>query len=68
MARDLSDWLGLTPGQYSTAGKTKLTGISTRGNTYVRTLFIHGALSTLHVSRSIEESFAHISRSCTSLT
>ena len=30
----------------STGGKTKLTGISKLGNTYVRTLFIHGARST----------------------
>ena len=52
-ARDLSAWLGLTPGQYSTGGKTKLTGISKRGNTYVRTLFIHGArASCQHLDRS----------------
>ncbi|HYW76374.1 MAG TPA: IS110 family transposase [Gammaproteobacteria bacterium] len=52
-ARDLSAWLGLVPRQYSTGGKTTLLGISKRGNTYVRRLFIHGARSCLmHLDRS----------------
>lgn len=51
-ARDLSAWLGLTPGQYSTGGKTQLTGISKRGNSYVRKLLIHGARScSMHLDR-----------------
>ena len=41
--RDLSAWLGLVPKQHSTGGKTKLLGISKRGNRYLRTMFIHGA-------------------------
>jgi transposase len=41
--RDLAAWLGLVPKQYSTGGKTKLLGISKRGNRYLRTMFIHGA-------------------------
>jgi transposase len=32
---------------YSTGGKQKLLGISKRGNTYLRTLFIHGARAVL---------------------
>lgn len=52
-ARDLSAWLGLTPGQYSTGGKTHLTGISKRGNSYVRKLLIHGARSCcMHLDRA----------------
>lgn len=52
-ARDLSAWLGLTPGQYCTGGKTKLTGISERGNAYILTLLVHGArVSCLHLDRS----------------
>lgn len=52
-ARDLSAWLGLTPGQYSTGGKTHLTGISKRGNSYVRKLLIHGARScSMHLDRT----------------
>lgn len=45
--RDLAAWLGLVPRQHSTGGKPKLLGISKRGNTYVRTLFIHGARAVL---------------------
>jgi transposase len=41
--RDLAAWLGLTPRQHSTGGKTKLLGISKRGNKYLRTQLIHGA-------------------------
>lgn len=33
-ARDLAAWPGLTPRQHSTGGKTKLLGISKRGNGY----------------------------------
>lgn len=45
--RDLGAWLGLVPRQYSTGGKTKLLGISKRGNRYLRMLFIHGARAAL---------------------
>ena len=48
--RDLAAWLGLTPRQHSTGGKTKLLGISKRGNKYLRTQLIHGARAI--VSRS----------------
>ena len=47
--RDLSAWLGLVPRQLSTGGTTKLIGISKRGNTYLRKLFIHGARAVLHL-------------------
>ncbi|MER9121250.1 transposase [Mesorhizobium sp. M0954] len=46
-ARDLGSWLGLVPRQYSTGGKSRLLGISKRGNTYLRTLLIHGAHAAL---------------------
>jgi transposase len=45
--RQLSAWLGLVPRQHSTGGKTKLLGISKRGDTYLRTLLIHGARSAI---------------------
>lgn len=51
--RDLSAWIGLTPAEYSTGGKTHLLGISKRGNNYVRRLLIHGARSCLmHLDRA----------------
>ena len=45
--RDLAAWLGLTPRQHSTGGRTKLLGISKRGNKYLRTQLIHGARAAL---------------------
>lgn len=46
-ARQLSAWLGLVPRQDSSGGKPRLLGISKRGDTYLRTLLIHGARSVL---------------------
>lgn len=47
--RDLSAWLGLVPRQISTGGKSKLIGISQRGNTFLRKLFVHDAWTVLHL-------------------
>jgi len=41
--REFAAWLGLVPRQHSTGGKARLLGISKRGNSYLRRLFIHGA-------------------------
>jgi transposase len=41
--RQLAAWLGLVPRQHSSGGKQVLLGISKRGDTYLRTLLIHGA-------------------------
>jgi transposase len=45
--RQFAAWLGLVPRQNSSGGKTNLLGISKRGDTYLRTLLIHGARSVL---------------------
>lgn len=45
--RQLAAWLGLVPKQHSSGGKTNLQGISKRGDTYLRTLLIHGARSVI---------------------
>ena len=45
--RQFAAWLGLTPRQYSSGGKTKLGRISRRGDAYLRTLLVQGAKSTL---------------------
>ena len=45
--RELAAWLGLTPREHSTGGKQRLYGISKRGDTYLRTLLIHGARISL---------------------
>ena len=44
--RDMAAWLGIVPSQHSTGGKPTLGGISKRGNTYLRQLFIQGAQSS----------------------
>jgi transposase len=45
--REFAAYLGLVPRQSGTGGRVKLLGISKRGDTYLRTLFIHGARSVL---------------------
>jgi transposase len=45
--RHLAAWLGLVPRQYSSGGKSRLSGISKRGDIYLRTLLIHGARAVL---------------------
>ena len=46
--RQLAAWIGLVPAQSSSGGKTTLLGISKRGDTYLRTLLIHGARSVIY--------------------
>lgn len=48
--RQFAAFLGLVPRQQSTGGKTRLLGISKRGDAYVRTLLIHGARASLITS------------------
>jgi transposase len=45
--REFAAWLGLVPAQSGTGGKVRLFGISKRGDTYMRTLLIHGARAVL---------------------
>jgi transposase len=52
--RQFSAWLGLTPRQHSSGGKTRLGRISLRGNVYLRTLLIQGARSTLQAAMNRE--------------
>ncbi len=46
--RDMAAWLGLVPSQHSSGGKERLGHISKRGDTYLRTLLIHGARSVIN--------------------
>ena len=45
--RQLSAWLGLVPKEHSSGGKTRLLGISKRGDRYLRSLFVHGGRSVV---------------------
>ena len=49
--REFCAWLGLVPRQTGTGGKVRLGPISKRGDTYLRTLLIHGARSVLSRSK-----------------
>jgi transposase len=45
--RRFASWLGLTPREYSSGERRRLGGISKRGDSYLRTLLVHGARSAL---------------------
>lgn len=45
--REFAAFVGLVPRQSGTGGKIKLLGISKRGDTYLRTLLIHGARAVM---------------------
>jgi transposase len=45
--REFAAYIGLVPKQSGSGGKVNLLGISKRGDTYLRTLLIHGARSVL---------------------
>jgi transposase len=45
--REFAAFVGLVPRQSGTGGQVKLLGISKRGDTYLRTLLIHGARSVM---------------------
>lgn len=57
--RQFGAWLGLTPRQHSSGGKTRLGRISLRGNIYLRTLLIQGARSTLQSALRADPSKAN---------
>jgi len=46
--RQFAAWLGLTPRQHSSGGKSRLGGITKRGDPYLRSLLVQGARSVLH--------------------
>lgn len=46
--RQFAAWPGLTPTQRSSGGKTRLGGITKRGDTYLRTLLVQGARAVMH--------------------
>jgi len=46
--RQVAAWLGLVPKQHSSGGKQNLLGMSKRGDSYLRTLLIHGARSVIY--------------------
>jgi len=57
--RQLAAWMGLVPAQSSSGGKTNLLGISKRGDTYLRTLLIHGARSAVRAFQGKQDQSAN---------
>lgn len=48
--RQLSAWLGLVPGQYSSGGKARLGRITKAGDAYLRSLLVLGARAVLNAA------------------
>jgi transposase len=59
--REFAAWLGLVPGQVGTGGKTRLTAISKRGDSYLRTLLVHAARAVLFHAKEPGEWLSKIS-------
>lgn len=53
--RQLAAWMGLVPRQHSSGGKQNLLGISKRGDTYLRTLMVHGARAVIRFAENKAE-------------
>ena len=53
--RHFSAWLGLVPKQNSSGGKDQLLGISKRGDTYLRSLLIHGARAVIQFAHQRDD-------------
>jgi transposase len=58
--RELAAWLGLVPRQTGSGGRIRLLGISKRGDTYLRTLLIHGARSVLLHAKAPDPWITHL--------
>ena len=50
--RHFAAWLGLVPKQDSSGERERMSGISKRGDAYLRTLLVHGARSVTLAARS----------------
>lgn len=57
--RAVSASIGLVPRQHSSGGKHNLLGISKRGDSYLRTLLIHGARAVMRVSANKDTPLAN---------
>ena len=47
--RGFAAWLGITPRQHSSGGKDRLGQITRQGDSYLRTLLVHGARAYLRI-------------------
>jgi transposase len=63
--RDFAASLGLTPRQHSTGGRERLLGISKRGDSYLRTLLVHGARAVVRYTGGKVDNLSHWIRQLT---
>jgi transposase len=57
--RELAAWIGMVPKEHSTGGRQKLLGISKRGNSYLRRLFVQGARAVMQHRNRQPNSLGH---------
>lgn len=50
-AREVAVWLGVTPRQYASGEKRHMSGITKRGDRYLRALYIHGVRAALRACK-----------------
>ncbi len=57
-AADIAVWIGLTPRQYASGDKSKLGGITKRGDRYLRTLLVQGAHTAINWSTKRDDQYS----------
>jgi len=57
-ATDIAVWIGLTPRQYASGDKSKLGGITKRGDRYLRSLLVQGAHTAINWSTKREDQYS----------
>ena len=61
--RQVAAWIGLTPGQHSSGGKSRLGHITKAGDPYLRSLLVLGARAVLNSTGDKQDSFSRWARS-----
>jgi len=57
-ASDIGVWVGLTPKQYASGDKSKMGGITKRGDRYLRTLLVQGAQTAINWSSKRDDQYS----------
>lgn len=60
--RQVAAWIGLTPGQYSSGGKSRLGRITKAGDSYLRSLLVLGARAVLNSLGNKQDRFSRWAR------
>ena len=60
--RQVAAWIGLTPGQYSSGGKSRLGRITKAGDSYLRSLLVQGARAVLSNMGDKQDRFSRWAR------